>query len=75
MSLKTTSFIFVGGCVVCKFSNNEILIKPLKWLKEEQITLPDKIVGKRDITDDDNVLQKLADGNVTFDDITRKYFY
>ena len=75
MSLKTTSFIFVGGCVVCKFSNNEIRIKPLKWLKEEQISLPVDIVGKRDITDNDNILQKLADGNVTFDDITRKYFY
>lgn len=71
MSLRTASVIFVDGCAVCKFPDNQIRIKPLKWLQEEKVSLPEKNISKKD---DNNILQKLADGKVTFDDIVLKYF-
>lgn len=75
MSLKTSSVIFVNGCVVCKLQNNQIRIKPLKWLQEEKHSLPNKIVTSEDMHDEINILQKLADGKVTFDDVIHKYLY
>jgi hypothetical protein len=86
MSLKTSSVIFINGYIVSKFPNNEIRIKPLKWLKEEdKVIVPETLITERDKSgrdksgrdkpdDDDNILQKLASGKVTFDDIVYKYF-
>lgn len=72
MSLNTSSVIFIDGCAVCKFPDNQIRIKPLKWFKEEKVSFPDKVSSVE--KDESNILQKLSDGKVTFDDIVLKYF-
>ena len=74
MSVKTLSVIFIDGCAVYKFSDNQIRIKPLKWFKENKVTFQEKNISNEDRVDDNNILQKLADGKATFDDIVQQYF-
>lgn len=72
MSLRTASVIFIDGCAVYKLPDNQIRIKPLNWLKENKVGFTEKNVS--DKNDDNNILQNLANGKVTYDDIVQKYF-
>ena len=67
------SAVIIGGCVVSKFMDNGIRIRPLKWLDQpkmetmEQFTTESKAESNR-------VLQKLSDGKLTYDELIKTYF-
>ena len=64
-----SSAIIIGNYVVSKFMDNSIRIKPLNWhlQNEEPVVTEHKV-------EVDNILKKLVDGKITYDELVKCYF-
>ena len=64
--------IIIDNCIVTKFGVNGICIKPIKLVKNYDITKYQVItVGNR--KKDNDILHQLSDGSLTYDNLVNTY--